>query len=112
MKIKLFLSLLLAGGLMASAQSQGYKDGIEYYKAGQYDNAKTILENTLNQTGTDKALANYYLGQVALAQNDKAAAKSYFEKGLEIDPKNGYNHVGLGAIALLDKNADAAKDNF
>lgn len=40
MKIKLFLSLLLAGGLVASAQSQGYKDGIEYYNAGQYDNAK------------------------------------------------------------------------
>ena len=57
MKIKLFLSLLLAGGLVASAQSQGYKDGIEYYNAGQYDNAKTILENTLNQAGTDKALA-------------------------------------------------------
>lgn len=112
MKIKLFLSLLLAGGLMASAQSQGYKDGIEYYKAGQYDNAKTILENTLNQSGTDKALANYYLGQVALAQDDKAAAKAYFEKGREIDPKNGYNYVGLGAIDLLNKNVDAAKDNF
>ncbi len=112
MKIKLFLSLLLAGGLVASAQSQGYKDGIEYYNAGQYDNAKTILENTLNQAGTDKALANYYLGQVALAQGDKAAAKTYFEKGKEIDPENGYNYVGLGAIALLDKNTDAAKDYF
>ncbi len=39
MKIKLFFSLLLAGGLMASAQSQGYKDGIEYYKAGQIGRA-------------------------------------------------------------------------
>ena len=56
MKIKLFLSLLLAGGLMASAQTQGYKDGIEYYKAGQYDNARTILERTLNDANTDKAL--------------------------------------------------------
>ena len=55
MKIKLFFSLLLAGGLVASAQSQGYKDGIEYYKAGQYNNAKEILERTLNQSGTDQA---------------------------------------------------------
>lgn len=29
--------------MAAAAQSQGYKDGIEYYKAGQYDNARTIL---------------------------------------------------------------------
>lgn len=35
MKIKLFAAMLLAGSLMAGAQSQGYKDGIEYYKAGQ-----------------------------------------------------------------------------
>ena len=52
MKIKLFLSLALATGLMASAQTQGYKDGIEYYKAGQYDNARTILERTLSDAAT------------------------------------------------------------
>ena len=78
MKFKLFLSLALAGGLLASAQTQGYKDGIEYYKAGQYDNARTILERTLNDASTDKALANYYLGQVALAKGEKDAAKAYF----------------------------------
>ncbi len=112
MKIKLFFSLLLAGGLMASAQSQGYKDGIEYYKAGQFNNAKEILERTLNQSETDKALANYYLGQVALAQGDKAAAKSYFEQGMQIDPENAYNYIGIGALDLLNGQLDAAKDQF
>ena len=112
MKIKLFFSLLLAGGLMASAQSQGYKDGIEYYKAGQFNNAKEILERTLNQSETDKALANYYLGQVALAQGDKAAAKSYFEQGMQIDPENAYNYIGIGALDLLNGQLDAAKDHF
>lgn len=112
MKIKLFFSLLLAGGLVASAQSQGYKDGIEYYKAGQYNNAKEILERTLNQSGTDQALANYYLGQVALAQGDKAAAKSYFEKGLSLNAENAYNYVGVGALDLLNGQLDAAKEQF
>ncbi len=112
MKIKLFFSLLLAGGLMASAQSQGYKDGIEYYKDGQFNNAKEILERTLNQSETDKALANYYLGQVALAQGDKAAAKSYFEQGMQIDPENAYNYIGIGALDLLNGQLDAAKDQF
>jgi tetratricopeptide repeat protein len=112
MKKTVFLSLLLAGSLLASAQTQGYKDGIEYYKAGQYENAKTILERTLNDASTDKSLANYYLGQVALAQGDKAAAKSYFDKGLSLNPENAYNYVGIGALDLLNGQTNAAEDQF
>lgn len=112
MKIKLFVSLLLGTAFVGAAQTQGYKDGIEYYKAGQYDNARTILERTIDDPNTDKALANYYLGQVALTKGDKAAAKGYFEKGQSIDPANGYNYVGLGAVELLSNNAKSAEDYF
>ncbi len=112
MKKTLILSLLLAGSLSAAAQSQGYKDGIEYYNAGQFDNAKTILERTLNDADTDKSLANYYLGQVALEKGDKAAAKSYFDQGMAIDAANPWNYVGLGSIELLNGNASAAQDFF
>lgn len=112
MKIKLLLSLLVAGSLSAFAQSQGYKDGIEYYKAGQYDDAKTILDKTLNDATTDKALANYYLGQVNLANGDKAAAKRCFDAGIAANPECAYNYVGLGALDLLNGNNSAAADNF
>ena len=112
MKKRLLLGLLLAGGLLASAQTQGYKDGIEYYKAGQYDNARTILERTIGDASTDKSLANYYLGQVALAKGDKATAKTYFDKGRSIDGDNAYNYVGLGALDLLSGNDGAAADHF
>ena len=54
MKIKFLLSLLVASALTAGSQSQGYKDGIEFYKAGQYDNAKTILNRTINEPSTDQ----------------------------------------------------------
>ncbi len=112
MKKKLFLSLFLAGSLLASAQTQGYKDGIEYYKAGQHGNAATILKRTLNDPTTDQSLANYYLGQVMLMQGDKAAAKKYFDKGMELKSDNGYNYVGLGALDLLNGKADSADENF
>ncbi len=112
MRIKLFLSLLLAGSIACAAQHQGYKDGIEYYKAGQYDNAKTILDRTLNDGATDKALSNYYLGQIALAKGDKAQAKSYFDKGMSLNSDNAYNYVGLGALELLNGNASEAAENF
>lgn len=112
MKVKLLVSLLIGTALAGAAQTQGYKDGVEYYKAGQHDNARTILERTVNDPNTDKAVANYYLGQVALAKGDKAAAKAYFEKGRDIDPANGYNFVGLGAIELLNGNAKSADEFF
>lgn len=112
MKFKALLTLLLAGSMAAAAQSQGYKDGIEYYKAGQYDNARTILLNTLNQGDTDKAMANYYLGQTELAEGNKAEARKYFDAGIAANPDCGYNYVGLGALALLDGNTSEANDQF
>ena len=110
MKSKFLLALLVGATLTASAQ--GSKDGIEYYKAGQHDNAITLLNKNLNSTGTDKALTLYYLGQAYLAKGDAAKAKQYFEQGVQADPKCGYNYVGLGSLALKDGNANLAKDQF
>lgn len=112
MKFKALITLMLAGALTAAAQSQGYQDGIEYYKAGQYENAKTILQNTMNQAGTDKALANYYLGQTELALGNKAEAKKCFDAGIAVNAENPYNYVGLGALELLNKNVKGAEENF
>ncbi len=110
MKSKLILSLLLGSALGLSAQ--GYKDGVEYYRADQPEEAFIILTNTLNQSGTEQATSYYYLGQIAMQKGDKAAAKANFEKGLAADPDNGYNYIGMGALALADGNLDQAKDYF
>lgn len=112
MKFKALFAMLLAAGLAASAQSQGYVDGVEYYKAGQYENAKTILNNTMNQPTTDKAMANYYLGQTELALGNKAEALKCFNAGIVADAECGYNYVGLGALDLLNGDASAANDQF
>ena len=112
MKIKFLLSLFVAGTLAVGAQTQGYKDGIEYYKAGQHDNARTILERTINDPATDRSLANYYLGQVALVQGDKAQARTYFDAGLAADAECPFNYVGLGALRLQEGNDEAAKEQF
>lgn len=110
MKFNYIAALLLGASLTAGAQ--GYKDGIEYYKASQFDNAITILERNLNDSSTDKALAYYYLGQSYLAKGDKAKAKSFFEQGISANADNPYNYVGLGALDLLAKNVKEAEANF
>lgn len=110
MKFKLLFSLLLGGALTAAAE--GYVDGIEYFRADQPEEAAIILNNTLNQPGTDKATAYYYLGQVALGNGDKAAAKADFDKGIAADPNNAYNYIGLGSLALRNNDPKGAKDYF
>ena len=114
MKLKnLMLAALCASASMTGfAQGQGYKDGIEYYKAGQYDNAGEILTRTLNDAATDKASALYYLGQTALRNGNVATATDYFNKGIAENSKNGLNYAGLGAVALKKGDATAAAAQF
>ena len=111
MNKKFLLGVLLAG-CAVTAMADGYNDGIEYYKAGQHKNAQTVLDRTLNESGTNKALAYYYLGQIAMVNGDIQKAKDNFDKGIATDAENPYNYVGLGAIDLRNGNVSAADANF
>ena len=110
MKFKFLLSFLIGGAMFASAQ--GFKDGIHYYRADMPEEAGIILNNTINDASTDKALANYYLGQVELTNGNTAAAKNYFDKGVSLNPKCGFNYVGLGQIALKEGDKSTAEKYF
>lgn len=110
MKSKILLTLLAGAALGASAQ--GFKDGVEYYRADQPEEAAIIINNNLNEAGIDQASAYYFLGQIALKNGKKAEARNYFDKGLDVNPENGYNYIGLGALALADGNASDASRYF
>ena len=100
MKAKFFIATLLLAGASLSAFAQGYKDGIEYYKVDQLDNAKELLERNLNAASTDKSEAYYYLGMIALQNGKLNEAQGYFDKGLAANAGNPYNIVGMGALEL------------
>lgn len=110
MKIKLFFSFLIAGASIASAQ--GFKDGVEYFRADQPEEAEIILTRTLSDPATDQSTAKYYLGQIALQGKKNDLAKKLFEEGIIANAQNGYNYVGLGALALAQGNDGAANDFF
>lgn len=110
MKSKILLTLLAGAALGASAQ--GFKDGVEYYRADQPEEAAIIIKNNLNEAGIDQASAYYFLGQIALKNGNKAEARNYFDKGLDVNPDNGYNYIGLGALALADGNVSEASRYF
>ncbi len=111
MKFKsLFAAAFVA--LAVSASAQTHKEGVEYYKADQLDNAKELLTRNFNNAGTDKAIANYYLGQIALDEKKNDEAKNYFDAGVQANPDYAYNYIGLGALSLRNGDSKAAGDYF
>lgn len=111
MKFKL-LSLAILGSALGLNAQQGYYDGVEYYRADQPEEATIILEKTINDPSTDKAVANYYLGQIKLQAGNIAEAQKNFDAGIAANPENGYNYVGLGAIALKQGDKSVAETQF
>lgn len=112
MKFRTIFSLVLGGFALAASAQGGYQDGVDYYNADRFEKAKTILEKTLNDSSTDKAVSYFYLGSLDLREGNAAAASENFNKGVQANPAYGYNYVGLGEIALKNGNKSEASDLF
>lgn len=111
MKFKTLLAVAFATAAMG-VSAQTHKEGVEYYKADQLENAKELLLRNLNNPGTDKSISNYYLGLISVAENKLDEAKKYFNTGVEANPDFAYNYIGLGAVALKNGNENEAKEQF
>ena len=111
MRIKSILSLCFAAASL-TALAQTHAEGVEYYEADQLHNAKELLQRNLNNPGTDKAVAYYYQGMIALRENNPAEAAAFFEKGCQANPDNAYNFIGLGQISLANGDLKVAENNF
>lgn len=112
MKINLLLTAALLAGSSLLSVAQTHKEGVEYYRADQFNNAKELLQRNFNNAGTDKAISNYYLGLIALQEGNKSEAADYFSKGVTANPEYPYNYVGQGQIALMDGNKKEAENLF
>ncbi len=111
MKFKALFSFCLAAGALSSV-AQTHVEGVEYFKADQFDNARELLERNLPNKATDKAVANFYLGLIALQDGDTSKAKSYFEKGITANPDYGYNYVGNAELLLKNGDVKEAEKMF
>lgn len=112
MKFRTLFSLVMGGCALAVSAQGGYQDGVDYYNADRFDKAKTILEKTLNDPSTDKAVSYFYLGSLDMRDGNTAAAATNFNNGVAANPAYGYNYVGLGEIALKNGNKSEAEKQF
>ncbi|MBD5329245.1 MAG: tetratricopeptide repeat protein [Bacteroides sp.] len=111
MKIKSLISLCLAG-FAATGFAQTHVDGEEYFKAGQYNNAYNLLERSLSNPQTDKAVSNYYLGSYWILGKDNAKAENYFKAGVAANAESPLNYVGLGKLRLMAGDLKGAEAQF
>ncbi len=111
MNLKYLIACCLAAASL-SGIAQTHAEGVEYYEADQLDNAKELLNRNINNSGTDKSVANYYLGMIALRDNNPSEAAKYFNIGAQANPENPYNYIGLGQISLAAGDPKIAQENF
>ena len=110
-KSKLFLSLLMAGAVVGSANAQSLKDAKAAIDAEQYDKAKGMLQNLVNKKPKDGE--NYfYLGQIYLINEKVDSAAVIFNQGVTNAPKEQLNQIGLGIVDLEKGNQSAAEQKF
>lgn len=112
MKLKGLMTLCIAGASALGVYAQTHVEGQEYYRADQLENAKELLTRALSNSGTDKAVANYYLGMIAADEKDNAAAAKYFEAGVQANPEYPFNYVGQGMLKLAGGDLKGAEASF
>ncbi len=113
MKIKFLLlsSLIFVGGMTMKVSAASYADGIEYFKSGQPDRAKIILQRTFNDASTNKAEACYYLGEIYSGMQKNDSAMYYYKEGIKIDPLYPFNKIGEAKL-MLKSNTKGAESIF
>lgn len=111
MKMKFFFASLLAMGATFAGFAQGISDGIEFYKIGDTENAKTLLDRNMS-SASNMAEAYYYYGQIAFDEGNLSEAQSYYDKAVAANPSYPYSYVGQGAILLKNGNKSAAESLF
>jgi cytochrome c-type biogenesis protein CcmH/NrfG len=108
-KVKIFSIALLTSVTLSYAQD--LDQAKKTIDAEQFEKAKGILKSIIN-TNPDNGKATFLLGSVYLNQNIADSAKIYFQKGSTAKTDAKFNYIGLGQMALDEKNTAAADASF
>ena len=84
--------------------------GYLYWRQQDTENAKLWLEKQV-EAQPCHALAVFYLGQIARAEQDKAAAEKYFRNSLACDADSVEAHLRLGiTLDEMNQNTEALRE--
>lgn len=77
---------------VAGAQSPGTAQGIEAFKARKYAEARAIFQPVASRD----PVAAYYMGRIAISENQLDRAVDHFEKAIQLDGRNAEYYDWLG----------------
>ena len=97
--------------LLANIAYADNNSGIDFYKVGEPDIAQKLFFEQLNSSPAEKAVALYYIGEIAFDTGRPAEALDYYKQGWETNPEYAFNKVGEGKI-LLKTDRPAAEKAF
>jgi len=101
------LPLLLALPFAVPAQTSPVLAPRQLFEARRFDEARAAFQAELSRNKND-AVALYYMGRIADAQDKSGEAVDRFEKAVKPDEKNALYHFWLGS-ALGDEAQKASK---
>lgn len=110
MKTKMCLMAALLLFTVQAVFSQSLDDAKKALYYEHYNTARQSLQQLVSSK--PNAEAYYYLGIADLGLDNKDAAKSDFQKGIQADPEGALNYVGMGRVAIINKDYTAAKQSF
>ena len=94
-----------------NTQAQTLKQAIDLTSSEQFEEANKIFKQLI-ATSPKNGEAYYFCGENFFAQGQEDSASTYFAKGVEVDPTQPLNFVGLGKIDWYAGKTAPAKTNF
>ncbi len=110
MRVFLALSSFACAAAFASGSPNSGEDflnkGMEYYVRGDYESARKLLSEVPDDGSARFGSVAYYLGSIAASEGDKSAY-GYFEKAMNLAPKNLRNMAAVQFARFALANSDA-----
>ncbi len=100
---------ILIISLLATIAYADNNPGIDFYQAGEPDIARKLFEKQLDNSPVEKAIACYYLGEIAYNAGQLPEAQNYYKQGWEANPEYALNKVGEGKLLLKTDKSAAVK---
>jgi tetratricopeptide (TPR) repeat protein len=105
---KQLLTILAALAVSTLLQAQGLKEAIKLTESEQYETAAAAFKRIVAaQPGNGTAY--FYFGENYLLADNKDSAMLVFARGLQAEPANPLNHIGLAKVELDNGNEEKGR---